>query len=168
MSPFRDLKILFSALAGSFLLLVGITNLTDYQTNLAFVARVAGMEGLFSEEALRWRSLQSPCMHHALYVAIILWELACGSLAVMGAWRMYRTRRTESEVFEAAGATSIYAYGLSVTLWFGGFVAVAGEWFLMWRGESADTQGKALLFAIVFLLMLVFHVAAADKRDMQR
>lgn len=163
MNPNRDLRILFSALSGTFLLLVGFTNVTDYATNLSFVQKVARMEGLFTGEALRWRRVEKPWIHHLLYVCIIFWELLCGILAVVGAWRMFGCRRSEPTAFAAASVASTYAYGLAELLWFGGFVTVAGEWFLMWRGEGADTQGTALQLSIVFLLLLLFHVAAPDS-----
>lgn len=145
--------------------MVGITNATDYSTNLSFVRTVVLMEGLFSGEALRWRSVQSDRMHHLLYLSIILWEILCGSLAVIGAWRMYRARRRDAAGFSKASWPSTYAYGLSVALWFGGFVTVAGEWFLMWRGGASDTQGTALQLTAVFLLMLLFHVGLDNEES---
>jgi len=87
MKAHRDIKILFSAMAAAFLLLVGLTNVGDYATNLSFVQQVTRMEGLFSGEALRWRSIQASWAHHVLYVSIIAWELGCGLLAGVGAWR---------------------------------------------------------------------------------
>jgi hypothetical protein len=52
MHALRDLKILFSSLAGSLLLLIGFANVTEYPTNPAFMRLVAIMEALFSGEAL--------------------------------------------------------------------------------------------------------------------
>lgn len=167
-SSVRALKILFSALAGAYLLLVGFTNVTDYATNLSFVQKVAGMEDLFTGEALRWRRVETPWVHHLLYVCIISWELLCGCLAVLGAWRMFGCRRSESFAFAAASVPSTYAYGLAVALWFGGFVTVAGEWFLMWRAEASDAQATALRLSILFLLLLLFHVAAPEPGEGDR
>jgi predicted small integral membrane protein len=164
-SPVRILKILFSAVAGVFLLLVGFTNLGDYATNLAFVRKVAGMEDLFTGEALRWRRVEKPWIHHLLYACIISWELFCGILAVVGAWWMFDRRRSDPVAFESASVPSTYAYGLAVVLWFGGFVTVAGEWFLMWRADGSDAQGTALLLSIVFLLLLLFHVAGPESLE---
>lgn len=166
MNANRDMKILFSAMAGAFLLLVGLTNVIDYPTNLAFVRQVSRMEGLFSGEALRGRRIEAPWVHHLMYVAIIAWEIGCGSLALFGAWRMWRARSADAEAFRRASQSSTYAYGGAVLLWFGGFATVAGEWFLMWRGAAADTQGTAFHLAAVFLLLLVFHVhdnASSDR-----
>jgi predicted small integral membrane protein len=163
MYPHRDLKILFSLLAGAFLFLVGLTNATDYPTNLAFVRQVTQMEDLFSGEALKWRSIRQPWLQHLLYVCIIVWEILCGWLAILGAWRMFRARRKDFSSFSKASMPSAYAYGLAVALWFGGFVTVAGEWFLMWRGGSADTQGTALLLTAVFILLLIFHTSSASE-----
>jgi len=159
MHPVRDIKVLFSALAGAFLLLVGVTNLSDYPTNLAFVRQVSRMEGLFSGESLRWRRVEAGWAQHLLYACIIGWEVACGSLACVGAWRMWRARHAGASAFRRAGAASTYAYGGAVALWFGGFATVAGEWFLMWRGAAAQTQGTAFHLTAVFLLLLLFHTS---------
>lgn len=166
MNPNRDLKILFSALSGGFLLLAGFTNMTDYGTNFSFVQKVVRMEELFSGETLRWRRLESAWMHHALYVCIILWELACGTLAVLGAWRMFKVRSRPASDFARAMVPSTYAYGLAVALWFGGFVTVAGEWFLMWRGEeTSGAQGTALHLTAVFLLLLLCHAGLGHEES---
>lgn len=168
MNANRHIKILFSAMAGTFLLLVGLTNVVDYPTNLAFVRQVSRMEGLFSGEALRWRRIEAPWAHHLLYVVIIAWELGCGILSWYGAWRMWRVRGTDADTFRRASKASTYAYGGAVLLWFGGFATVAGEWFLMWRGAAADTQGTAFHLASVFLLLLVFHASGNDAYDRSR
>lgn len=162
MKAHRDIKILFSAMAAVFLLLVGLTNVGDYATNLSFVREVTRMEGLFSGEVLRWRSIQASWAHQVLYVSIIVWELGCGSLAGIGAWRMWRSRRSVADAFRRAAAISTYAYGGAVLLWFGGFATIAGEWFLMWRGEAAGTQGTAFHLTAVFLLLLLFHTSGED------
>jgi len=165
MNAKRDMKILFSAMAGTFLLLVGLTNVIDYPTNLAFVRQVSRMEGLFSGESLRGRRVEAPWAHHLMYVAIIAWELGCGVLAMSGALRMWRARDTEAGAFRRAADATTYAYGGAVLLWFGGFATVAGEWFLMWRGPAAETQGTALHLAAVFLLLLVFHASGESSDD---
>jgi predicted small integral membrane protein len=159
MKAHRDIKILFSAMAAVFLLLVGLTNVGDYATNLSFVRQVTRMERLFSGDVLRWRSIQASWAHHVLYMCIIAWELGCGSLAGIGAWRMWCTRRSGADAFRRAAAISTYAYGGAVLLWFGGFATIAGEWFLMWRGEAAGTQGTAFHLTAVFLLLLLYHTS---------
>jgi predicted small integral membrane protein len=168
MHPVRDIKVLFSALAGAFLLLVGVTNLSDYPTNLAFVRQVSRMEGLFSGEALRWRSIHAAWAQHLLYACIIAWELGCGWLACFGAWRMWRARHAGADAFLRAGTASTYAYGGAVALWFGGFATVAGEWFLMWRGAAASTQGTAFHLTTVFLLLLLFHTSGGRPSSHDR
>jgi predicted small integral membrane protein len=168
MNANRDVRILFSAMAGAFLLLVGLTNVIDYPTNLAFVRQVSRMEGLFSGESLRGRRVEAPWVHHLMYVAIIAWELGCGVLAMSGAWRMWRARGSDADAFRRASQSSTYAYGGAVLLWFGGFATVAGEWFLMWRGPAADTQGTAFHLAAVFLILLLFHASDSVSIDRSR
>jgi len=168
MNANRDIKILFSGMAGAFLLIVGLTNVVDYPTNLAFVREVTRMEDLFSGEAMRWRRVEAPWVHHLLYLCIIIWEIACGALAWLGAWRMWQARTTDLALFQRASAPSIYAYGGAVLLWFGGFATVAGEWFLMWRGGAVATQGTAFHLTAVFLLLLIFHTSGHDAHDRSR
>jgi len=163
MNANRDIKILFSAMAGAFLLTVGLTNVVDYPTNLSFVRQVTRMEGLFSGEVLRWRRVEAVWAQHLMYACIIGWELACGMLACLGAWRMWKARHAAADAFRRAGRASTHAYGGAVALWFGGFATVAGEWFLLWRGAAAATQGTAFHLTVVFLLFLLFHTAGADE-----
>ena len=94
MSPIRHLKILFSAPAVLFLLMVGLTDVSEYPTNPAFVRKVALLQGLFTGEEFLWISKKGAWMHDLPCILMLQWGMPCGSLAIFGAWRMCRARRS--------------------------------------------------------------------------
>jgi predicted small integral membrane protein len=52
---------------------------------------------------------------------------------------------------------------LGIILWFTGFVAVRGEWFLMWQSPSWNGTEAAFRFSATLFLTLLFTVA--EDRD---
>ena len=59
---------------------------------------------------------------------------------------------------ELDDAKKLLALGLSlgVLLWFTLFIAIGGEWFLMWQSKNWNGQNNAFLLCICFLLFLIY------------
>ncbi|HMO63839.1 MAG TPA: DUF2165 domain-containing protein [Verrucomicrobiota bacterium] len=121
----RHAKTALVAAVAAFMALVVWNNLADYGSNLAFVRHVLLMDTTFPDNRLRWRALGAEWMHHAFYAAIIVWEFAAVALTV------------------------------NLLLWFGAFLLVGGEWFVMWQSETWNGQDAAFrMFAVVGLILL--------------
>lgn len=153
------------------LLLIVFNNLFDYGSNYAFVQHVLSMDTLFSGEAQAWRAFRDPTpgdgswwFHHAFYWSIIAWEaLACG-LVGAGAWRLWRLRHADAAEFNRG--KSLAAAGLTVSMlqWFVAFIAVGGEWFLMWQSKTWNGQDAAFRMFGCLGLVLIF-LAQRDAED---
>ena len=141
-------------MTAAYMALVCFNNISDYGSNFAFVQNVSGMTDVFDPALTGWRSLQAPWMHHALYLCIILTELLIAGLLLRGAFNMWRVRRADVATFQASTRWAIIGLGIGVILWFFGFIAVGGEWFLMWQSSKWNGQDNAFSLAIVFLLLL--------------
>ncbi len=50
-----------------------------------------------------------------------------------------------------------YGLSLGVLLWFSVFIAIGGEWFLMWQSKSWNAQQTAFFLTCCFLLFLINH-----------
>ena len=60
-----------------------------------------------------------------------------------------------------AGAVLLMAAYL---VWFGAFLVVANEWFMMWQSSKWNAKETAFDLTLLTLLILVF-LAAPDGRD---
>jgi predicted small integral membrane protein len=153
----RLIKILFAGTVGLYLTLACLNNVLDYRSNFEFVSRVATMEDTFSPERNGWRSVRSVLLHHLLFVVIILWEATSAFFLLVGTTRMIRHYRALVPVFRKAKAFVGYGLVLGVLLWFGVFIALGGEWFLMWQSKTWNAQTTAFLLTACFLLFLIYH-----------
>jgi predicted small integral membrane protein len=153
----RLAKIALLDAMGLYLALVVLNNLTDYGSNYAFVAHVLAMDTTFPGNALLWRAIHSTSLYRAAYAGIIAWEaLACG-LIFAGGLRLWRMRRGTAAAFN--GAKGLAVAGLTVNLlqWLVAFVAIGGEWFLMWQSRTwngNDTAGRMFIVGAVILLFV--------------
>lgn len=157
----RISKAVLTLLAGLLALLVGVDNILDYGTNLAFVQHVLSMDTTFPGNKLLWRAITSEWVHHAAYALIIAAELAVAMLCIAGAVRLLAARRQPGAAFNAAKALAVLGLAGGFALYFFGFLVVGGEWFQMWQSETWNGQEAAFRFAASFGLVLIF-VAMED------
>jgi predicted small integral membrane protein len=158
----RVAKIFLVAGVGLYLFLVVFNNLTDYGSNYAVVQHVMAMDTTFPGNAGMWRAMHRTWMYHAFYVSIIVWEvIACGFM-LYGVWRLWRFRSSEAAAFNHAKGFAIGGLALNMLQWLAAFLAVGGEWFLMWQSRTwnaNDTAGR--MFVVVGIILL--FVNSADE-----
>jgi predicted small integral membrane protein len=144
--------------------LVAFNNIVDYGDNWAFVQHVMGMDTVFPDSTQRWRAIHSAPVQQLFYLAIIATEALSGGLLMLGAVALFRQARSESG-FDRALALPVAGLTVAMLLYGGGFVAVGGEWFLMWQSRSwggSDAAGRFfLLNAAVLIVLLAGRAPAA-------
>ncbi|WP_199792814.1 DUF2165 family protein [Melaminivora suipulveris] len=154
----RCAKAAMTACLAAFAAMVAFNNLVDYRANLAFVQHVLAMDDIFegSRHLVRWRTIQSPFLWHALYGLIIAGELATAALLGRGAWALWRARRAPAAQFARAKRWTITGVLAGFVLWFLGFMVIGGEWFLMWQSPTWNGQASAFRFYMTLLAVGIF------------
>jgi predicted small integral membrane protein len=157
----RVAKLVMVASLAAFALLVAFDNLTDYETNFAFVGHVLSMDGTPPEGALAYRRLSAPALWHAAYALIILGEGLTGLGFGIAAVGLMRQLRSAAARFNRAKRLVFVAAAIGFLVWFFGFMVVGGEWFQMWRSAVWNGQQAAFRFYLTILAVLIF-VAQPD------
>jgi predicted small integral membrane protein len=152
----RLVKTAMVASTALFALLVTLNNLVDYGSNYDFVRHTLSMDTTFPGNALKGRAVTSPALWTAGYGAIILTEAAVGLTLAWGALRLAVTLRADAQSFNAAKTFAFVGVGLGFLLWFTGFMAVGGEWFLMWQSKVWNGQEAAFRFYMTLLAVGIF------------
>jgi len=157
-------KIALPSALALYLALVVFNNLTDYGSNRAFVEHVLAMDTTFPGNAGMWRAVRAPWIVHALYGSIILWEAAACLLIASGAWRMWRARREPGVVFDRAKALVAAGLALNLLQWIVVFLAVGGEWFLMWQSRTWNgSDAAARMFMVAGITLLFVQTPDRDE-----
>ena len=157
----RLIKILFGACIGLYMLIVCFNNITDYNSNFKFVSMVSGMGDVFSKGKTGWRSITNETLHHIMYLFIIAWELTIAILTISGIFKMRQKLKSGTVEFNQSKRLLVIGLSLGVILWFGMFITIGGEWFLMWQSRNWNGQNTAFLLSICFLLFLI-HLSQRD------
>jgi predicted small integral membrane protein len=156
MTVTRLCKIVMVLGLAAFALLVTFNNLTDYESNYAFVRHVLSMDTTFPDNAAMYRAITSPALWTAGYWLIIAGEGLTGLLLLFGALRLIGARGAPPEVFDAAKDVVMLGATTGFLVWFVGFMVVGGEWFLMWQSASWNGQEAAFRFYLSILAVLIF------------
>jgi predicted small integral membrane protein len=160
----RTAKIALVAGLACLYALIVFGNLADPGSNYEFVRHVLRMDTTFPGNHSMWRAINAPWVHVVFYAGIIAWELAATLSLGWGAVRMLRTRRAPAGEFRRAVCLTQSALTLSLLLWLVAFLAVGGEWFLMWQsplwnGQQAATRN----FTVTALVLLIVSLADKDE-----
>ncbi|POX41422.1 hypothetical protein C3486_09315 [Streptomyces sp. Ru73] len=147
-----------------YMALVAFGNITDFDTNRAFVQHVLAMDTTFKDPDLMWRAVTSRSLQDAAYVAIIVWETASAAVLVV-ATVLWALRRDLARRLSGLGL-------VMVLLLFGaGFLAIGGEWFAMWQSKTwngLEAATRNIVLAGIALLVVQLTPAAAARRTPAR
>jgi predicted small integral membrane protein len=151
-----------------YIFLVALGNITDYDTNFAFVQHVLSMDttnfgasaGTDLDPDVMWRAITDPVAWNVAYIGVIVWEslAAIVLIAACVAWlRAFIVRGA----FDFARTLSSIGLLMIIILFFGGFITVGGEWFQMWRSTAWNGLDPAFRNAVLAAITLVLiHTTA--------
>lgn len=151
----RICKVLLLLCAVLYSTLVAFNNLTDYGSNFEFVRHVLMMDTTFPDNEGMWRAINIDALHHLAYILIILAECLIAVLGWVAVLRLWAAR-ADAALFARSKDLANYSLTLGVVLWFGGFIVIGGEWFLMWQSESWNGIQAAFRIAVFFLLVMLY------------
>jgi predicted small integral membrane protein len=140
---------------------IAFNNLTDYDSNYQFVRHVLMMDSTFPNNHGMWRALNSPAWQTAFYLSIIGWEALTMLLLGWGGWRMATALKASAEIFHQSKRFAVAGLTLGLMMWLVAFLAVGGEWFLMWQSRTWNGQEAAFRMFTVMGIVLLF-VARPD------
>jgi predicted small integral membrane protein len=152
----RITKVVMVASLALFVLLVTFDNLTDYDTNYAFVRHVLSMDTTFPGSALLYRRITSPALWQVAYALIIVGEGLSGIALAVATIALARHLRSDGVLFNLAKRFVIIGAALGFLVWFFGFMVVGGEWFSMWQSPMWNGQQAAFRFYMTILAVLIF------------
>ena len=152
----RLIKIFFSGSVALFMCLVCFNNLTEYDSQFQFVQVIARMEDTFSGMK-SWRSISSSFVLHIFFILIVVWETMTAVLMLLGTFKMINKFKDTAPAFKSAKKYTALGLSFGVLLWFTVFIAIAGEWFLMWQSKNWNAQDTAFFLTACFLLFLIHH-----------
>jgi len=139
-----------------FAFLVTFNNLTDYDSNFQFVRHVLSMDTTFEGNDAMYRAIATPWMWHAGYWLIIAGEGLTFVLLTGGGLQMLAARKATAAEFQRAKQMAVLGATVGFLVWFVGFMAVGGEWFLMWQSDTWNGQQPAFRFYMSILAVLIF------------
>ena len=155
-----------------YILLVAVGNITDYGTNFAFVQHVLSMDttdfggtpGANLDPDVMWRSLSDPTVWNVAYIGVIVWE-SLAAVVLLVACVSWLRAFVSGGAFDRARALSSIGLLMIIALFFGGFIAVGGEWFQMWRSTAWNGLEPAFRNSVLAGVTLILIHSTASSWD---
>lgn len=161
----RISKTMMVAAIGLFSFLVAFGNITDYNSNFAFVHHVFLMDTIFPDASIKYRAIEATWVHHLGYIGIIFLESLTSLLCIAGAWKLWRNRQQTARDFNRSKGLAILGLTLGFLTWQVAFMSVGGEWFGMWMSSQWNGVPDAFRFFITILGVLIYLVLKDDELD---
>ena len=152
----RFAKIVLVAAIAAFAFVVAYDNVVDYNSNYEFVRHVLSMDSTFPHNALMHRAITDSRLWTAAYVVIIALEAVTSLLLIVGALALLALINAPAVAFNRAKVWAVAGLTVGFTLWFFGFLVVAGEYFAMWQSKTWNGQEAAFRITAVLLGVLIF------------
>ena len=152
----RLLKILMSGGLAVLCALITISNIQDPASNMSFVQHVLSMDYISPNSPMADRALPIPLVWQVVFWLIVVGEALTAALFSFGTLELLRARKSKARVFHRAKRLVFAGAGCGFVIWFGGFTAVGGEWFLMWQSSAWNGQQAAFRLVAFILLVLIF------------
>jgi predicted small integral membrane protein len=156
MIAIRAAKVTLVAAIALLASLVTFGNLTDYNTNWAFVQHVLSMDTIFPFSTIKYRAITDPTLQQLAYAIIIAAEGATAVLCWIGAVQLSRYLRADARAFNGAKTFAVIGLTLGFLLWQVGFMSIGGEWFGMWQSQQWNGVPSAFRFLITIIAVLIF------------
>lgn len=153
----RLLKIILVEFIALLCLFYATQNVVNLESVYAVVGAVMSMEGHEYYPRSFGPAITSTALVIATSWLIILLEFTAGILAAWGGWDLWKERKSDAFVFNAAKKRALLGAGTGVIVWLGLFGAIGGAYFQMWQTElgSMSLEG-ALQFTMMCGLVLLF------------
>ena len=164
----RAAKILAVASVATFATLVAFGNVTDYDTNFAFVQHVLSMDTIFERSTIRYRAITDPTLQRAAYALIIAAEAVTAILCWSGVAKLLGNCVPMLGPSTARSRMLSPGWHLGFLLWQFGFITIGGEWFGMWQSQQWNGVPSAFRFAMVIVAVLLLLVLPDDELDVGR
>jgi predicted small integral membrane protein len=162
MIAIRAAKAATVAAIALFASLVTFGNLTDYDTNLAFIQHVLSMDTIFPSSRISYRAITNPTLQEMAYAVIIAGEAMTAVLCWIGVAALVRRLHADAGTFNRAKSVAIVGLTVGFLLWHVGFMVIGGEWFGMWESQHWNGVPSAFRFLMTCIAVLIF-VAIPDQ-----
>lgn len=157
----RKLKSLLVLLIGLTALLYALQNLTNVGEMRHQIEGLLSGTGTAAPGGTLFGST-SLTVNWVAFGALVLFELILAAVALKGAWDLFAARKGTGDEFKAAKTIPVWAGGLSLVLWFGQSLMIAGGLF-QWGTEAGPMAlTKAFELSTTSALTILFVWGTTD------
>lgn len=157
----RNLKIVLVVLVSLQALLIAVQNVVNLDAAYQSVAYVVSNQDHTVYASSIGPAITNPILIWIALAIILIGEFSAGFLAAKGAFDLWSNRNGSATEFRAAKKFGLLGCGMSMVVFFGLFMVIAGYYFQMWQTQigAASFNGAFQYFTASALVMLFLNMA---------
>lgn len=150
-----------TGITAAYMALVAFGNITDFDSNQAFVDHVLEMDTTFNDSDVMWRAIENNTLANTAYVGIIVAETIAALVLIWGFVLMMKA--FGNGAWEHARKISSAGVLLVMVIFGLGFITIGGEWFSMWQSSDWNGLSAAIRnFTLAGFTMVMLHMPSRD------
>ncbi len=129
----------------------------DFSSNADLASQILSMKGTWDPNS--WRAIENPALGLVAYGLIWVAHAVSGVLGVVGAYKMFQSLKNEESKYPQDCSLAMLGVGIGAALYFVGFIAIGGGWFLLYSAPTPPNFSDAAngLFQSYILVILFLH-----------
>jgi predicted small integral membrane protein len=153
----RYLKIILVVFVGLQGLLYVAGNTANWSAGLQTVGYVLGMEGHDIYGTHIFPPVSNSLLVAMAFLLILTGEFLVGALSLKGAWDLWSARHGSPDEYNASKTYAVLGTGMTMVVWFGGFIVIGGSLFQMWQTQiGAGSFDDSFAIAATGGLVMLF------------
>lgn len=129
----------------------------EFSSNAELASQILSMKGTWDPNS--WRAMESPIYGIVAYGLIWVAHAASGVLGIVGAYKMFQSLKNSETDYPQDCSVAMLGVGIGAALYFIGFIAIGGGWFLLYSAPTPPNFSDAAngLFQSYILVILFLH-----------
>lgn len=155
----RYIKISLVFFVGLQALLYGLQNIVNLEAAYQSVAYVMSNQDHAVYSSSIGPAINNPGLIWFALIIILVGEFSAGFIALKGSLDLWKNRSSPVDDFQSAKQLGLIGCGISLVVWFGLFMVLAGAYFQMWQTTigAASFNGAFQYFAASALVLLFLN-----------
>jgi predicted small integral membrane protein len=136
--------------------LAALTNLSEPQSNFAFIKHIMSMDTTYQTKGCMWRAVNNPILQRTAFSFIIILEILVAIFGIIGSYQLTSNLLAIEPAWETAKFFCYLSLFVALFIWFFIFQVIGAEWFSSWQSEHWNGIRDSMRINLIAIAGVLF------------